>query len=87
MNGASSKEIENGSKMSLGLGLSWLVIFWEEEGVCGSCNKWRGAIMGPQGRGARPGGGRALDPRGQVLAPPVVFSEPDVLKYSRKNHI
>ena len=34
--------------------------------------------------GARPGGGRALDPRGQVLAPPDVFSVPDILKYSRK---
>ena len=32
-------------------------------------------------------GGRAQDPRGQVLAPPVVFSVPDILKYSRKNHI
>ena len=32
-------------------------------------------------------GGRALDPRGQVLAPPAVFSVPDILKYSRKNHI
>ena len=32
--------------------------------------------------------GRALDPRGQVLAPPDVFSVPDILKYSRKkNHI
>ena len=37
--------------------------------------------MGPRGRG------RALDPRGQVLAPPIVFSMPDILKYSRKNHI
>ena len=37
--------------------------------------------MGPRGRG------RALDPRGQVLAPPDVFSVPDILKYSRKNHI
>ena len=36
--------------------------------------------------GGTPGGG-ALDPRGQVLAPPVVFSVPDILKYSRKNHI
>ena len=34
--------------------------------------------MGPRGRG------RALDPRGQVLAPHVVFSVPDILKYSRK---
>ena len=32
-------------------------------------------------------GGRTLDPRGQVLAPPAVFSVPDILKYSRKNHI
>ena len=31
--------------------------------------------------------GRALDPPGQVLAPPDVFSVPDILKYSRKNHI
>ena len=30
-------------------------------------------------------GGRALDPCGQVLAPPAVFSVPDILKYSRKN--
>ena len=37
--------------------------------------------MGPRGRG------RALDPRGQVLAPPAVFSVPNILKYSRKNHI
>ena len=37
--------------------------------------------MGPRGRG------RALDPRGQVLAPPDVFSVPYILKYSRKNHI
>ena len=32
-------------------------------------------------------GGRTLGPRGQVLAPPAVFSMPDILKYSRKNHI
>ena len=37
--------------------------------------------MGPRGRG------RALDPRGQVLSPPDVFSVPNILKYSRKNHI
>ena len=54
------------------------MIFWEEEEVCGCRNKWRGATMGPPGRG------RALDPRGQVLAPPAVFSVPDILKYSRK---
>ena len=34
--------------------------------------------------GAPRGCGRALDPRGQVLAPPAVFSVPDILKYSRK---
>ena len=33
------------------------------------------------------GVGRALHPHGQVLAPPAVFSVPDILKYSRKNHI
>ena len=49
--------------------------------MCGSWNKWRGAIVAPRGRG------RALDPRGQVLAPPGVFSVPDILKYSRKNLI
>ena len=43
--------------------------------------------MGPRGRGAHPGGGRALDPRGQVVAPPDVFAVPDILKYSTKNHI
>ena len=37
--------------------------------------------------GGAPRGWGALDPRGQVLAPPVVFSVPDILKYSRKNHI
>ena len=54
--------------------------------MCGCWNKWRGH-MGPTRQGARPGGRRALDPRGQVLAPPAVFSVPDILKYSRKNHI
>ena len=43
--------------------------------------------MGPRGRGHAQGGGRARDPRGQVPAPPDVFSVPDILKYSRKNHI
>ena len=31
-------------------------------------------------------GGHALHPRGHVLAPPVVFSVPKILKYSIKNH-
>ena len=54
---------------------------WEEDEVCGCRNKWRRATVGPRGRG------RALDPRGQVLAPPAVFSVPNILKYSRKNNI
>ena len=31
--------------------------FWEEEGVCGGWNKWRGATMGPRGRGRAQGVG------------------------------
>ena len=49
--------------------------------MCGCRNKWRGATVGPQGRG------RALESRAQVFAPPAVFSVPNILKYSRKNHI
>ena len=49
--------------------------------MSGCRNKWRGPP------GAHETGGRTLDPRGQVLAPPDVFSVPDILKYSRKNHI
>ena len=48
--------------------------------MCGCRNKWTGATVGPRGRG------RALDPRGQVLAPPAVLSVPVILKCSRKNH-
>ena len=36
--------------------------------------------------GAPRGSGCALHPPGQVLAPPVVFSVPKILKYSIKNH-
>ena len=39
-----------------------------------------------QGRVLR-GVGRALHPRGQVVDPPPVFLVPNILKYSRKNHI
>ena len=53
----------------------------------GARDKWRRATVGPRGRGRAQGVGRAPDPRGQVLAPPAVFSVPDILKYSRKNHI
>ena len=61
--------------------------FWEEEEVCGCRNKWRGATVGPRGRGRAQGIGRALHPHGQVLAPPAVFLVPRILKYSGKNHI
>ena len=37
--------------------------------------------------GASQGCGCALDPRCQVVGPPGVFSVPNILKYSRKNHI
>ena len=37
--------------------------------------------------GRAQGVGRALHPRGHMAAPPVVFSVPDILKHSRKNHI
>ena len=53
--------------------------FLEEDELSGCRNKWRGSTWGPRGRG------RALDPRGQVVAPPGVFSVPDILKYSTKN--
>ena len=39
-----------------------------------------GSHHGPTRQGARPGGGCALDPRGQVLAPPAVFSVPNILE-------
>ena len=41
--------------------------------------------MGPRDMGAPCKSGRALDARGQVLAPPAVFSVPKILKYSIKN--
>ena len=46
-----------------------------------------GGHVGPMRQGAPPGGGRALYPGGQVLASSAVFSVPNILKYSRKNHI
>ena len=53
----------------------------------GCWNKWRGPSRAHETGGAPQGGGRALDPRGQVLVPPDVFSVPIILEYSRKNHI
>ena len=46
-----------------------------------------GARGAHEAGGASQGGGRALDPRGQVVAPSGVFSVPDTFKYSTKNHI
>ena len=54
--------------------------------MCGCWNKRRGSTWGPRGRGAPEGGGRALCPHGQMVGPPGVFSVPDILKYSTKNH-
>ena len=55
--------------------------------MCGCRNKWRGPPWAHETGGTPRESGRALDPRGQVLAPPAVFSVPNILKYSRKNHI
>ena len=62
--------------------------------VCGRKKKCVGAGIsggGPpwahEAGGAPRGVGRALHPRGQVVDPPAVFSVPNILKYSRKNHI
>ena len=55
--------------------------------VCGRKKKCVGAgISGGGPRGPR-GVGRTLHPRGQVDDPAAVFSVPNILKYSRKNHI
>ena len=45
-----------------------------------------GATWGPRGRGCAQGAGRTLYSRGQMVGPPSVFSVPDILKYSTKNH-
>ena len=43
-----------------------------------------GPLWAHEAGGAPCRGGCALDPRGQVPAPPGVFSVPHILKYSRK---
>ena len=43
-------------------------------------------MWGPRGRGRAQGVGRALHPCGHVVGPSGVFSVPDILKYSMKNH-
>ena len=55
--------------------------------MCGCKNKWRGP-RGVHEAGARArGGGRALHPHGHMVRPPAVFSVPNILKYSTKNHL
>ena len=44
-------------------------------------------ISGGGSRGVHEAGRRAMDPRGQLVWPPGVFSVPDILKYFRENHI
>ena len=63
-------------------------------GVCGRKKECVGAGNsggGPpwdhEAGGRAQGVGRALHPCGQVVDPPAVFSVPNILKYSRKNHI
>ena len=60
--------------------------FWEEDGVCGCRNKWRGATVGPRDRGAHPGGVGAPSTLVARCFPHAVFSVPKILKYSIKNH-
>ena len=57
-------------------------------GVCGRKKECMGAgISGGGPPWAHEAGGHALHPPGQVVGPPVVFFVPNILKYSRKNHI
>ena len=62
-------------------------IFGRKKECVGAGISGGGSTWGPRGRGSAPGGGCALCPRGQVVAPPGVFSVPNILKYSTKNHI
>ena len=55
---------------------------WVGAGISGGEPPWAHEAGGAPCRG-----GRALDPRGQVLAPPAVFLVPAILKYSRKKII
>ena len=62
--------------------------------VCGRKNECVGERISGGGPpwahevgGRAQGVGRTPDPRGQVPAPPDVFLVPNILKYSRKNHI
>ena len=58
-----------------------------DNGVCGRKKECVGAGISGGGPPWAHEVGRALHPRGQVDDPPAVFSVPNILKYSRKNHI
>ena len=53
-------------------------------GVCGRKKECMGAGISGGGPPWAHEAGRALHSHGQVLAPPAVFSVPEILKYSRK---
>ena len=61
--------------------------FWRKTKCVGARISGGGPRGVHEAGGAPQGGGRALHPPGQVLAPSGVFSVPNILKYSRKNHI
>ena len=85
MSGALSKEIENRRKMSKNSCLSWMVIFFGRKKKCVGAGISGGEPPWAHEAGGAPRGvGRALHPRGQVLAPPAVFSVPDILKILEK---
>ena len=61
--------------------------FLEEDEVSGCWNKWRGSTWGPRARGRAPGVWVHPVPLWPNGGPPGVFSVPEILKYSTKNHI
>ena len=68
----------------LGLGFELDIRVWGRKKECVGAGISGGEPPWAHEVGGAPRGGRALDPRGQVLAPLAVFSVPDILKYSRK---
>ena len=73
MRGALSKEIES-QQNELELVLELVDDFFGRKKKCVGAGISGGGHCGPTRQGGAPyRGGRALDPRGQVLAPPTVF--------------
>ena len=88
MRGALSKEIEKWQQNELGLGFELDIRVWGRKKECvGERISGGGPPWAHEAGGAPRGVGRALHPRGQVVDPPAVFSVPNILKYSRKEHI